>query len=109
MPLGVQEEISKMSKNSQGRAPAGVKLQSGIAYIKSQSKGYSVNFINKEAPTERLLHKYFLVSFEHIFETASETMSKKQRVGYLQFGYVFFINMCFTLHQNNSDLSERAW
>ena len=67
----VQEEISKISQNSQRRACAGVKLQSGIAYKKRQSKGYLVNFINKEAPAQRLLHKHLPVSFGKNMNTST--------------------------------------
>ena len=33
----------------------------------------------------------------------------KESDGYLEFTYVFFINKCSSLHQNNSDLSGEAW
>ena len=31
-----------------------------IAYKKGRSKDYSINFIKKETPAQRRLHKYFL-------------------------------------------------
>ena len=50
-----------------------VKFQPGIAYKKKHNKGYSVNFIKKETPIQRLLHKYFPVSFEKIMNTILKT------------------------------------
>ena len=50
-------------------------LQPGIVY-KKQSKGYSVNFLKKETLTQRLLHKYFPVSFEKSINTALNSSAR---------------------------------
>ena len=47
-------------KSKKFLSPFIVKLQTAIAYKKTQSKDYSVNSVKKETLTQRLLHKYFL-------------------------------------------------
>ena len=110
LPVGVLEEISKISQNSQGRARCGVHLyySCSLEYLtnqKTQSKSYSVNFIKRATPKERLLNKYFPVNLEKIVSTTFSTYyfwnNVKERASYLEFSYVFFINKCSSLRQNN--------
>ena len=54
---------SKISQNSLG----------GTWNTKTQSKGYSVNFIKKATPTQKLLHKFFPLNFEKNINTAFNT------------------------------------
>ena len=57
------------------RSPFTVMLQPEVA-IKSQSNDYSVNFIKKQEPTQRLLHKYFPVNSEKIMNTTLNTSAR---------------------------------
>ena len=68
MPLGVLQESSKISQILQGGTLAEpmLKVTTWNSLKKKQSKSYSGNFIKKEAPTQRILHKYFPVSFGKI-------------------------------------------
>ena len=93
-----------------GKSPCWSKVVAWNSLWKSQS--CSVNFIKKEAPTESTF-KYFPVSFEKNMNTSAWLPLKycnvKESDGYLEFTYVFFINKCSSLHQNNSDPSGEAW
>ena len=70
------KNFSKFTGKNLCWSPFIVKLQPGIAYKKSQSKGYLVNFIEKETPTQRHLHKYFAVSFGKIMNTTLNTSAR---------------------------------
>ena len=76
--MGVLKDISE-----QRRTHAGVLLlykvvawNSFLEKKNSQSKGYSIIFIKKEAPTRRLLHKYFLYFYTRAMNTSAKVPPK---------------------------------
>ena len=69
------KKFSKLTAINPCWSPFIVKLQPEIAYKKSQSKGYSGNFIKKDAYTE-ILHKYFPVGFEKTMNTTLNTSAR---------------------------------
>ena len=70
------KNVSKFAGRNLCWSPFIVKLKPRIAYKKSQSKGYSGNFIKKETPIQRLLYKCFPVSFEKIMNTILNSSAK---------------------------------
>ena len=115
LPVGVLEEISKISQNSQGRHRAGVLLfhSYSLEYLIKQKPKVKVtrSTLSKKRPQNRdFLHKYFPVNFEKIvnmtFNTYCLWNNVKERARYLEFSYVFFISKCSSLHQNNSNTPE---
>ena len=92
-----------------------VKLQPGIVYKKSQSKGYLGNFIKKRRLYRDSYTNTFLKVLKKLWTRLWTPLrdclwnNVKKRVCYLKFSHVFLIKKCSSLHQNNSHHSGGAW